>query len=84
MRIFLNDYTELTQEESLRYFEEDAENSRMIKEETHTAYLYLKTEWVGKMIQYAVVPNGFNPANIDEWGEEDWVFIEDIITIEAI
>jgi hypothetical protein len=84
-RIFVNeeDYTELTKAQAERYFENDTDNLELIEAGTHTAYLFLKTEWVGKGIQYAVAPEGFNPSNIDEWGWDEWCFVEDIITVEG-
>ena len=83
MRILVNenDYTELTQEEALYYFEDDADILMDLKTEDYTAWLYLKSEWIGEMIQCAVVKTDIEPQNIDEWLEDEWVFIEDKIRL---
>ncbi len=71
-------YNELTKEEAELYFQYDADSLEEIQN-GNIAILFVNDEKLG--VQYAIIPEGFNPANIDEFVWDEWENVKDIIEI---
>ena len=72
-----NEYRELDKAEAEKYFENDADSLEEIKG-GKVAYLYYNGS---RLMQWAIVEEGTNPANIEEWGEDDLADLQDKIRL---